>query len=199
MVPPVNVMNPKLSPPVPAKVDRPPLPAGARNLDLTRNTEFYVADVVSFLEERLFLTGGLRHTRTADRRFNSTTSMMTFDNRAKSTTYSTGIVYHFDREKKLTFYANANSSFVPVFLRQEDGTPLDPEEGNQMEAGLRFSAAGDRIQGLISVYEIRQQNIAQDDPNRDGDWYIQIDGIKSRGAEFNLNARVTDAWSVMGG
>jgi iron complex outermembrane receptor protein len=199
MVPPINVMNPALSPMVPAKADRPPLPAGARNLDLTRNTEFYVADVVSFLEERLFLTGGLRHTRTADRRFNSTTSMMTFDNRAKSTTYSTGIVYHFDREKKLTFYANANSSFVPVFLRQEDGTPLDPEEGNQMEAGLRFSAAGDRIQGLISVYEIRQQNIAQDDPNRDGDWYIQIDGIKSRGAEFNLNARVTDAWSVMGG
>lgn len=199
MIPPVNVMNPKLSPAVQGKDDRPPLPAGARNLDLTRNTEYYVADVVSFLEERLFLTGGLRRTQTADRRFNSTTNLLTFDNRARSTTFSTGLVYHFDREKKLTFYANLNSSFVPVFLRQPDGTPLDPEEGNQKEAGLRFSVAGDRIQGLISVYEIKQQNIAQDDPNRDGDWYIQIDGIKSRGAEFNLNARFTAAWSVMGG
>ncbi len=200
MVPPVNVIDPSRSPPVQGKADRPPLPAGNRNLDLTRNTEFYVADVVSFLEERLFFTGGLRRTETADRRFNSTTNVTNFDNRADSTTFSAGVVYHLDRARKVTLYANANSSFVPTFVRQPDGTTLDPEEGNQMEAGVRFSLAGDRIQGLVSVYEIKQQNVTQDDPDRtDGDWYIQIDGIKSRGAEFNLNARFTAGWSMMGG
>lgn len=200
MIPPVNVMDPSRSPAVPGKADRPPLPAGARNLDLTRNTEYYVADVVSFLEERLFVTGGVRRTETADRRFNSTTNVTTFDNRADSTTYSTGIVYHLNREKTLTLYANTNSSFVPTFERQPDGTALEPEEGNQKEFGLRFSLAADRIQGLVSVYEIKQQNVTQDDPNRtDGDWFIQIDGIRSRGFELNLNARFTAAWSMMGG
>jgi outer membrane receptor protein involved in Fe transport len=200
MIPPVNVMDPSRSPPVPGKADRPPLPAGARNLDLTRNTDYYVADVVSFFEERLFVTGGVRRTETDDRRFNTTTNVTTFDNRASSTTYSTGIVYHLNREKTATLYANANSSFVPTFERQPDGSALEPEEGNQKEFGLRFSLAADRIQGLISVYEIEQQNVTQDDPNRtDGDWFIQIDGIRSRGFEFNLNARFTAGWSTMGG
>jgi iron complex outermembrane receptor protein len=200
MIPPVNVMDPSRSPVVQGKADRPPLPAGARNLDLTRNTEFYVADVVSFFEERLFVTGGVRRTQTADRRFNSTTNRTTFDNQADSTTYSTGVVYHLNREKTVTLYANANSSFVPTFERQPDGTALEPEEGKQKEFGLRFSLAVDRIQGLVSVYEIEQQNVTQDDPNRtDGDWFIQIDGIRSRGFEFNLNARFTAGWSTMGG
>lgn len=199
MVAPVNVMNPALSPPVGAQADRPPLPVGNRNQDLTENHEFYVADVASFMEERLFLTAGLRHTRTDDRRINATTNVLVRDNDAKSTTYSAGLVYHFNREKTLTFYANANSSFIPEFRSQPDGTALDPEEGNQKEIGLRFSMLQDRVQGLVSVYEILQQNVAQLDPNRDDDWFIQIDGIKSRGVELNLNARCTDQWSVMGG
>ncbi|WP_353258737.1 TonB-dependent receptor domain-containing protein, partial [Prochlorothrix hollandica] len=63
---------------------------------------------------------------------------------------------------------------------------------------MRFSLAGDRIQGLLSVYEIQQRNVTQPDPNR-VDYFVQLDGIRSRGTEFTLNARFTDAWSVMGG
>ena len=198
MIPPVNVMNPGLSPPVHGKAERPPLPSGARNRDTTVNHEFYLADVVSFMGERLFVTGGLRHTRTDDGRFNTTTNVRTFDNNAKSTTFSTGAVYHLNPEKSLTLYANANSSFIPEFKRQPDGEALKPEEGKQQEAGLRFSLAGNRIQGLLSVYEIQQRNVAQPDPNR-ADYFVQIDGIRSRGGEFELNARFTEAWSVMGG
>jgi iron complex outermembrane recepter protein len=200
MVPPVNVMDPAASPPVPAQEDLPPLPDGNRNQDLTENHEFYVADVVSFFEERLFLTGGLRHTRTDDRRFSVFQDRVVRDGSAKSTTFSAGLVYHFNREKNLTLYANANSSFIPEFRSQPDDTALDPEEGNQKEVGLRFSLMDDRVQGLVSVYEILQQNVAQPDTSRtDDDWFIQIDGIRSRGAEFNLNARFTESWSVMGG
>lgn len=198
MLPPINVMNPASSPAVSAKADRPPLPTGARNRDTTVNHEFYVADVISFLEERLFVTGGLRHTRTDDARFNTTSNLPTFDNQAKSTTFSTGVVYHLNREKSLTLYANANSSFVPEFQRQPDGDALKPQEGNQQEVGLRFSLLGDRIQGLVALYEIQQQNVTRPDPNR-VDWFIQDDGSRSRGAELNLNARFTGDWSVMGG
>ncbi len=200
MVLPVNVLDPAASPAVAAASDRPPLPLGNRNQDLTENTEYYLADVVSFAEERFFLTGGLRHTRTDDQRVNGHTGAVVRDDNAKSTTFSAGLVYHFNAEKTLTAYANANSSFIPEFRRQPDGTTLDPEEGNQKELGLRFSLVDNRVQGLVSVYEILQQNVAQPDPTRtDDDWFIQIDGIRSRGFEFNLNARFTDSWSVMGG
>lgn len=199
MIPPLNAVDPDRSPPVQARADRPPLPAGNRNLDRTENTEWYAADVASFLEERVFLTAGVRHTSTDDRRRNGFTGLTTFDNHADSTTWSAGAVWHLNAMRSVTLYANANSSFVPVFTRQPDGTPLDPERGNQKEIGLRFSLARDRVQGLVSVYEIRQQNIAVDDPNRDGDWFTQIDGIRSRGAELSLNARFTDEWSLMGG
>lgn len=199
MIPPLNAVDPERSPPVPAKADRPPLPAGNRNLDRTENTEWYAADVASFFEERFFLTGGVRHTATDDRRRNGLTGIQTYDNHADSTTFSAGAVWHLNAARSATLYANVNSSFVPVFVRQPDGTPLDPERGNQKELGLRFSLARDRVQGLASVYEIRQQNLAVDDPNRDGDWYTQIDGIRSRGVEFSLNARFTEAWSLMGG
>jgi outer membrane receptor for ferric coprogen and ferric-rhodotorulic acid len=38
----------------------------------------------------------------------------------------------------------------------------------------------------------------QPDPNR-VDYFVQLDGIRSRGTEFELNARFTEARSVMGG
>lgn len=200
MVLPVNALDPAASPAVPAESDRPPLPAGNRNYDYAQNTEYYLADVVSFAEERFFVTGGVRHTRTDDRRTNGHTGVLVRDDSADSTTFSGGLVYHLNPEKKLTIYANANSSFIPEFRRQPDGTALDPEEGNQKELGFRYSLMNHRIQGLVAVYEILQQNVVQPDPTRtDDDWFIQTDGIRSRGFEFNLNARVTDAWSVMGG
>ena len=195
---PINVINPALSPRVLSESERPPLLAGARNLDFSKNLEFYLADVVSFADERFFLTGGVRRTETYDRRFNSTTGSLSSEGTANSTTYSTGAVWHLDRNKNATLYANLNSSFNPEFRKQPDGTALDPEEGNQKEVGLRYSLKEDRIQGMFSIYEIIQQNVAFPDSERE-DWFIEIDGLRSRGFEATMNSRITDSWSVMGG
>jgi len=197
---PVNVIDPAKSPVQVSKANRPPLPLGNRFHDQTENMEFYVADVVSFMDERFFVTGGLRHTRTDEKRDNLNTATNVRDSSAKSTTYSAGLVYHFNPAKTWTLYANANSSFIPEFRVQPDGTALDPEEGNQKEIGLRFSLKDSRIQGLVSIYEILQQNVAELDPsNTTDDFFIQRDGVRSRGMEFNLNARLTNNWSLMGG
>jgi outer membrane receptor protein involved in Fe transport len=140
----------------------------------------------------------VRFTETYNRRFNSTTQNLTTEGTADSTTYSTGLVWHLNRNKNATLYANLNSSFIPEFRLQPDDTPLKPEEGNQKEAGLRYSLKDNRIQGMFSFYEIIQQNVAIPDSSRD-DWFIQIDGLRSRGFEATVNSRFTDNWSVMGG
>jgi outer membrane receptor protein involved in Fe transport len=197
---PINVINPALSPRVLSEAERPPLVPGARNLDFGKNLEYYLADVVSFFDRRFFITGGIRQTETYSRRFNSTTQVLTSVGTADSTTYSTGTVWHIDQAKRFSFYANLNSSFRPEFRKQPDDTPLDPEEGNQKEVGLRYSLRDNKIQGMFSFYEIIQQNVAIDDASRDdGDWFTQIDGLRSRGFEATVNSRLTDNWSVMGG
>jgi len=199
MIPPINVIDPSMSPVVQTdEAEKPPLVTSRNTNDLTENTEYYLADMVSFMQERLFLTGGIRYTETKDSRFDYEQDALTAEDEADSTTYSFGAVYHLNHQQTLTVYANANSSFIPEFRRQPDGTPLDPEEGNQLEAGLRFSAKENRIQGLLSVYEIKQQNVVREDP-LDPDYYIQVDGIRSRGVEFSLNAQLTDNWRVYGG
>lgn len=202
MIPPVNVINPELSPPV-AKLDedRPPLRNDRDTTDLIINRSYYAAEMMSFDQERFFLTAGVRRTETYDRRFDKISNENQREGEADSTTYSFGTVYHIKRDQSLTFYANANSSFIPEFRRQPDGTALPPEEGNQKELGLRFSLNEGRIQGMASFYEIKQENVAQRDPNNtdDEDSYILIDGIRSRGFEFSLNARFTDNFRVYGG
>jgi iron complex outermembrane recepter protein len=195
---PINVINPALSPRILSASERPPLVAGARNLDYSKNLEYYLADVVSFSDGRFFLTGGIRRTETYDRRYNSTTDRLTSEGTADSTTYSTGLVWHLNRSKNATLYANLNSSFNPEFRLQPDDTALKPEEGNQKEIGLRYSLKDNRIQGMFSFYEIIQQNVAVEDSTRD-DWWIQIDGLRARGFEATVNSRLTDSWSVMGG
>jgi iron complex outermembrane recepter protein len=167
-------------------------------LDDIHNTEYYANDIVSFMEDRLFLTGGLRHTISDNKRVNGNTGALVRDDSADSTTFSSGIVYHLNAARTYTLYANANSSFIPEFRTQADGSALKPEEGNQKEVGFRFSLKDDRIQGIVSLYEINQQNVAVGDPNSPGD-FLQLDGVDARGVECSLNARMTDRWSVFGG
>jgi iron complex outermembrane recepter protein len=199
LVPPINVIDPSRSPRW--EIDRndpPPLRTTRDLVDDVENTSFYLSNMVSFDRDRFFITGGLRRVQAKDERFDRQVDAITRSDKAYATTYSAGAVYHILRDQRLTWYANANSSFLPEFRRQPDGTSLPPEEGNQIETGLRFSLRQDRIQGMISIYEIRQQNVAITDPD-ETDWYLLIDGLRSRGFEFSVNARLTDNWRLYGG
>jgi outer membrane receptor protein involved in Fe transport len=214
MLPPINVINPAMSPQVPAPESlevglsneeglRPTLAVDTDVQDLVLNREFYIADMISFNEDRFFLTGGVRHTRSFDRRFDNETQTNDREAQVSNTTASFGTVYHIRQDQSLTFYANANSSFIPEFRRQPDNSPLPPEEGNQKEFGLRFALRDASIQGMFSFYEIRQQNVVIRDPDWDEDdgdrFFVLIDGIRSRGMEFSLNARFTDNFRLYGG
>src|SRR5690606_3218898 len=107
------------------------------------------------------------------------------------------VVWHLTADKNWSLYANANSSFEPEFRIQADGSPLDPEEGNQKEAGVKYSLWGGRIQGILSAYDIQQDNVTQADPGNPG-YFIQEKGLRSTGFEANFNLRLTDAWRVFG-
>lgn len=204
---PVNVFDPANSPAVPPPAQRPPLYLDTWTHNKIGNRELYLNDLVSLFSERLYLQGGIRRTNTDRANLNRVTG--TFPSRrlnpaaakaiasAESTNHSVGAVWHLTADKTWTLYANANSSFSPEFRSQPDGSALDPEEGNQKEVGVKFSLAGGRLQGLVSTFEIRQDNLTEADPLNPG-YFRQVQGLQSNGLEVNLNLRLTNRWMAFG-
>lgn len=172
--------------------------------------DLYANDVFSLISDRVYVMGGLRYSK--NKRTTRTFTTGTWPNKtvlsdprpvelsADATTYSVGAVYHLNKHKTFTLYGNLNTSFSPVYNLQPDGTALDPEQGKQKEVGLRFSFMNGRITGLVSYFDLLQDNVVRSDPARPGEgWFIQEQGVASKGYELSWNARVTDNWYVFGG
>lgn len=202
---PINIFNRSAEPALPAISDRPPLHFNTETKTYLTNQDFYFNDVISFADDRAFLMVGARHSEVRRRTiaWHSGTlpnkvrreSPPTVHSEADGTTWSTGVLWHANAAKTLTLYGNLNNSFNPEFRSQPDGSPLDPEEGNQKEVGLRFQLLGGRISGLASYFDILQDNVTRSDPDRDG-YFIQESGQRSTGFEIGLNGRVNDHWLV---
>ncbi|MGH8019875.1 MAG: hypothetical protein ACREIA_16670 [Opitutaceae bacterium] len=163
---PINIFDREAEPPLPALADRPPLYYNTESKNYTTNQDFYFNDVLSMAGERVFLMMGARHSEV--RRRNIAWHSGSFPNKVRldsppttytdtdGDTWSVGAVWHMNESKTLTLYGNLNNSFDPEFRTQPDGTPLDPEEGNRKEIGLRFQLLGGRITGLAkNVFDRR--------------------------------------------
>ncbi len=174
----------------------------------TRNTDMYANDLMSFFKDRVFLMAGVRSS-TFERRtwaFASGTfpnkirlaNVLMAPQRADAVTDSWGLVYHLNEAKSFSLYVNLNRSFSPEYRSNPDGTALDPERGNQKEVGLRFSLRDGRIVGLITGFDILQDNVTRADPLNAG-YFLQESGQRSTGGEISLNTRITDNWLAFGG
>jgi iron complex outermembrane receptor protein len=207
---PINLFDRGAEPDLPSIANRPPLFLDTETKTYVSTNEFYLNDVFSLADERVFVMGGLRYTK-----FNRkiiTYASGTLPNKvrlaspptaytiADATTKSIGAVWHLNTAKTYSLYANLNNSFNPEYRAQPDGSALDPEEGNQKEIGLRFSLLKGRISGLVTYFDLLQDNVTQADPapGRTG-YFIQVSGQRSTGIELSFNARVTDEWLLMGG
>lgn len=188
----------------------PPLSIDANAFTFLSATDVYANDVFSMFNDRVFVMGGVRRDQTVRKTINFIGGA--FPNRVEllsaptayrspsATTHSLGAVWHLNAEKTLSLYGNLNTSFSPQFSLQPDGSPLEAESGKQKEVGLRFSFLRGRLTGLVSYFDILQNNVTQADPapGRTG-YFIQLNGQRSTGLEFSGNARLTDNWMLMGG
>ncbi|MFM8335300.1 MAG: TonB-dependent siderophore receptor [Opitutaceae bacterium] len=174
------------------------------------NVDLYANDVFSLVDDRVYVMAGVRRSQVVRKTINflsgSFPNQTVNPNPATSyrspsaTTSSFGAVWHLTADKTFSVYANLNTSFSPQFNLQPDGSDLSPEEGKQKEVGLRFSLLKGRITGLVTYFDILQDNVTQADPapGRNG-YFIQLSGQRSTGYEMSINGRVTDQWLLMGG
>jgi iron complex outermembrane receptor protein len=86
--------------------------------------------------------------------------------------------------------ANANGT-----ARTRGGATLPPMEAKQAEAGIKASSESGHLVGTFALYRIQKKNVAQADLDNSGFVHL-VQGQLSRGAELELNGRLSPAWNV---
>lgn len=87
-------------------------------------------------------------------------------------------------------YVSYSTAFTPTNFVDADGDLLEPMEGAQWEAGLKYQPTGRSDTYSIAVYDIRQRNVATKEQPTDP--YRAIGEIESRGVELDAGAELAD-------
>lgn len=91
-------------------------------------------------------------------------------------------------------YLSYSTSFMPVTDAGANGALLSPEEGRQAEAGMKFQAFDQRLQGYLAYYELKRKNVTEYDATLG--YSIQTGEQTTKGFEVEANAALTSQWNV---
>ncbi|TKY82111.1 ferric-rhodotorulic acid/ferric-coprogen receptor FhuE [Pectobacterium polonicum] len=115
------------------------------------------------------------------------------DSRNRITPYA-GLVY--DIDDTWSTYASYTDIFQPNNKRDINKTYLQPTTGRNYETGLKGDWYNSRLTASVSVFRIEQDHVAQTNSARfagsNETIYYAVDGVVSKGIEFEVNGAVTD-------
>ena len=106
-----------------------------------------------------------------------------------------GLIYQPNKEWSL--YASYSSSFVPPNPTAQSvipGQTLQAQTATQEEVGTKFTSRDQRLTATLSLFNIKEMNLIEE-VGITG-LYEQIGAVRSRGGEFELDYRPTDAWQL---
>lgn len=106
-----------------------------------------------------------------------------------------GVVYLFDNG--VAPYLSYSTAFTPTSFVDESGDLLQPMEGEQWEAGLKFQPNGSASQFSAALFHISQENVAT--KVQPSDPYRAVGEIESQGLELEAQTQLTDTLSVQAG
>lgn len=166
-----------------------------------RMTSVAVADMLSFLDDRLLATIGVRYQEVENRAYDYNTSAQIGGYSSDATTPVFALVYKpFDR---LSLYANYAEALQPgsTAPAQSGGLPvanagevLAPFRSEQMEAGLKYDAG--TFGGVLSVFRTTQPSTLFDTDSR----IFSSDGEQeNRGVELSLFGEPVTGLRLIGG
>lgn len=141
----------------------------------------------------LKLLGSVRHDEVRDHQTDRIASARA-NRDSGATTFRSGIVLQ--PVAAVSFFGGFGQSFQPQTSQRADGRYLDPERGQQWEAGVKFDPVGGRLTATVSVFDIRKRNVATVDPDNTG-FSIQTGEQHVRGAELDLAGHLTRRWQVI--
>ena len=140
---------------------------------------FYLQDQVRFFD-RASLVLGVRH----DLAESHAAGVEQYD--ASATSFRAGLIG--EVIDGVSPFVSYTESFEPVSGITSSGAALRPKTGRQFEAGIKFHPL-DSIIVTVTGYRIEESGRPIDDPDSDNpDHKIQVDGVVSKGFEFEGNA-----------
>ncbi|MBK1714906.1 TonB-dependent siderophore receptor [Rubrivivax gelatinosus] len=111
-----------------------------------------------------------------------------------------GLVY--DVDKRVSVYASGTTIFMPQSAQTEAGKTLDPQEGRNLEAGVKAEFFGGRLNASAAVFHLKQDNYAEETGGLTpggGTAYRAIDGVSTKGFELELSGQVAPNWQLHAG
>lgn len=172
-----------------------PAPAGVattNRLDVQRAMGAYVQDQIS-ITERLQVRIGGRYDdfllRVEDRLLNKL-------GRRRSGRFNpqAGIVYRIS--DPLTVYAAYGQGFRANIGADARGKVFDPETSTSIEAGVKLTAFGGRLNGTAAIYQLEKSNVLATDTLNPG-FSVAIGKARSRGVEIDLNGQLPGRVDVL--
>lgn len=139
---------------------------------------FYIQDQIRLFDGLIVVLGG-RYDR-ADTETDDLLADTETDQDDGEFTGKAGLVYVFDFG--LAPYASYSESFEPTIGVDFFGEPFKPETGRQYEAGVKYQPFETNVSAILSLYDIRRQNLTATDPGNPNN-QVQTGEVRSRGFE----------------
>lgn len=160
--------------------------------DQTINYSAMYAQDQIWLGERWKLLLGLRYddARQTSVRNNGTPTV----NDSGETSPRAGVMY--DVTPWASLYTSYSRSFKPVSGTAFDGTPFEPETGEQVEAGIKADLLDRRLGVTLAVFDLTRQNVTTADPVNSG-FSVQTGEQRSRGVELDLAGDLGSGWNLI--
>lgn len=116
-----------------------------------------------------------------------------------------GLVYSFAEQHSA--YFSYTEIFYPQSAKDAQGNYLDPLVGANYEAGLKSSFLDEQLQTTVSVFQVKQDNLAEaagtttpTDPSQTPETiYRAIDGSSSEGFEIEVVGEISEGWNIGAG
>lgn len=188
-VPAINTLNPQYA-------FRGSDPAFVFAFDLVGNIDGwagYLQDMID-ITDRWNVIGGLRWSDfDMHSRFNDAVD----DSKTDALTWQVGTTYALNDAWSL--FAGYNTGIdleSTASSRDRSGDQFEPEESDQLEAGVRYSS--DAFRGSLSAFRVREKNALTTDPI-DPDFLTQTGKIRVQGIEIEGELKLADALWLQGG
>lgn len=160
---------------------------GEGNNQGIESTAYYLQDELGFFENQLRLTLAARYTDA---------SVFAYGNKTDDSKITPRVGLSFDALEDLTIYGLYDQSFSPQFGVSASGESFDPEEGIDVEGGIKKNWFNERLKTSLTLYQITKKNLLVADPEN-VNFSVQLGETQSKGIEFDMQGEITPQLNVV--
>ena len=186
---PINIFDPAYD--VVNRPDRRDAPLTGETID-TDSLRVYLQDQIELLDG-LILVAGLSY-ETVEQTTTSFPDETESSLDEDAVTPRIGLVYQ--PLENVSLYANYSRSFLPNAAITIAGDPLEPEEGEGFEVGLKTEWFDRRLLATLAYFNLTKQNVATPDP-LDPRFAIATGEQQSQGIELDVIGEILPGWNII--